>query len=80
MASRKKRLAFSSYEEALAKTEELAASGDQESDDFLAAAEAAAQFFLAKHDARYFNRLAENHVSSGHAFVDHKWITINGLQ
>lgn len=79
MASRKKRLAFKDYGEALAKAEELAASGDQESEDFMAAAEAAAQFFLVKHDSRYFNRLDEKHDTCGQTEVDHKWMTIKGL-
>jgi regulator of protease activity HflC (stomatin/prohibitin superfamily) len=79
MASRKKRMAFKDYAEALARTEELAASGDQESEDFLAAAEAAAQFFLIKHDSRYFNRLDENHDTCGQAEVEHKWTTIKEL-
>lgn len=79
MASRKKTRVFQNYAEALARTEELAASGDQESEEFQAAAEAAAQFFLGDRGFRYFNPEIENPEPSGQDHVIRKWRTIKDL-
>ena len=79
MASQKKTRAFQDYAEALARTEELAASGDQESDDFLAAAEAAASLFLLENDVANPPNRAEpyKNVSQRHGL--RKWLTIKDL-
>lgn len=79
MASRKKTRVFKDYAEAIQRTEELAASGDQESDEFQAAAEAATQFFLGDRGFRYFNPEIEKAKPSGQDCPTHKWPTIKGL-
>lgn len=48
MTPRKKKREFSNYAEAFARSEELAASGDRESDDYLDALEAAGFFLIAE--------------------------------
>lgn len=79
MASRKKTREFQTYAEALARAEELAASGDQESDEFLAAVEAATRFFLRDRGSARFNPDDDEAAQVPQRFKLRKWKTIKDL-
>jgi hypothetical protein len=79
MASRKKRLEFVDYDDAMKRVEQLRAKDDDESDEYEAAIEAATQFFLRDNDAYQFNKADQDLDPTDQKQDRRKWPTIKEL-
>jgi hypothetical protein len=79
MASRKKRLKFADYADAMDRVARLRAKGDTDGEEYLAAIEAATQFFLRDHESARFNSDDQDADLVHHLVKKRKWLTIKDL-
>lgn len=80
MASGKKSRVFENYADAIAKVEELASAGDRESDEFLEAAEAAAELYVRERGTDVIAaEIKETNQNVAQRKGLRKWLTIKDL-
>lgn len=79
MANRRKRKKLENYADAMERVERLRAKGDTDSEDYLAAIEAATQFFLRDNDSYQFNGEDLDKSQVPHLVKNRKWLTIKDL-